>query len=359
MASSPAPPLQLAAEVWRYQLFQLLRLLEAHTPAAPPLGDRGPARDERIRLRPSTSLGFPCAETVAIAQHRDPQGQPRTVVTANITGLYGVGSPLPRSYAHQILLQEDDQPQQRDFLDLLHHRLLSIGYRAWRHHRYEHSFRPDGTDPLSRALLDFIGVPPAATKEELGIEPVRLLRYLGLFVGHTRPAAGLETLLGEELALPLAIEAAPLRWVALPKEKWPRLSCHSSGALGRDVVIGTRHRDRMTSLRLHIGPVSYATLRALWPGATLYRRLIALTRFYLRQPLDLELHIRVPAAELAQTQLGGAQPSQLGLPACAGPPAPDPVVFVIAAPLHAPAAGVEQKGSSPCSSSNIAPSSSD
>lgn len=359
MAPSPAPPVQLTAESWRYQLFQLLRILEANTPAAPRLGERGPARDERIRLRPATSLGFPCAETVSIAEHLDPQGQPRTVVTANITGLYGVGSPLPRSYAHQILLQEDDLPQQRDFLDLLHHRLLSIWYRSWRQHRYEHSFRPDGTDPLSRALLDFIGVPPDATADELGIEPVRLLRYLGLFVGHTRPASGLQTLLGEELALPLSIEAAPLRWVSLPKEKWPRLSCQSSGTLGRDVVIGTRHLDRMTSLRLHIGPVSYATLLALWPGATLHRRLIALTRFYLRQPLDLELHVKVPAVEIARTQLGGPQPSPLGLPSCAGPPSRDPVLFIIAASLCSPSSGVDQKGSRPCSSSNIAPSSSD
>jgi type VI secretion system protein ImpH len=343
-ASSPAQTAQLAAESWRYQLFQLLRILEANTPTAPRLGERGPARDERIRLRPSTSLGFPCAETVDIAEHIDPQGKPRTVVTANITGLYGVGSPLPRSYPHQILLQEDEQPQQRDFLDLLHHRLLSIWYRSWRQHRYEHSFRTDGSDPLSRALLDFIGVPPDATADDLGVEPVRLLRYLGLFVGHTRPAAGLETLLGEELELPLRVEEAPLRWVSLPKDQWPRLSSRSNSVLGRDVVIGTRHLARMTSLRLHIGPVRYATLLALWPDASLHRRLVALARFYLRQPLDLELHVEVPAAEVARTQLGGPQPSPLGLPASAGPPQRDPVVFVIAAPLRSPSAGANQKG---------------
>lgn len=342
---APAAPqqTQLATESFRYQLFQLLRILEASTPSAPRLGERGPARDERIRLRPSTSLGFPCAETVDVAEHISPEGTPRTVVTANITGLYGVGSPLPRSYAHQILLEEDAQPQQRDFLDLIHHRLLSMWYRAWRHHRYEHSFREDGTDTLSRALLDLIGVSPQATADDLGIEPVRLLRYLGLFVGHTRPASGLETLLCEELELPVRVEAAPLRRVALPKEQWPRLSSHSSNSLGRDVVIGTRHLDRMTSLRLHVGPVSYATLLALWPGKSLHHRFVALARFYLRQPLDLELHVQVPAAEMARTRLGGPQPSPLGLPACAGPPQRDPVVFVIAAPLRSHAASGQQK----------------
>lgn len=344
MAASPSLPAQLAAESWRYQLFQLLRILEASTPAAPRLGERGPARDERIRLRPSTSLGFPCTETVDVSEHVEPHGRPRTVVTANITGLYGVGSPLPRSYAHQLLLQEDEQPQQRDFLDLLHHRLLSIWYRSWRQYRYEHSFRIDGSDSLSRALLDLIGVPPDAMADELGIEPMRLLRYLGLFIGHTRPATGLQTLLGEELELPLRVEESPLRWFSLPKDQWPRLSSRSNSVLGRDVVIGTRHLDRMTSLRLHIGPVSYATLLALWPGALLHRRLVALARFYLRQPLDLDLHVEVPAAEVARTQLGGPQPSPLGLPTSVGPPQRDPVVFVIAASLRSPSADADQKG---------------
>jgi type VI secretion system protein ImpH len=336
MASPNSLPVKLREETWRYQLFALLRILEASTPTAPRLGERGPARHERIRLRPSTSLGFPCAETVEIAEENCPEGNPRTVVTANITGLYGVGSPLPRSYAHQILLQEEEQPQQRDFLDLLHHRLLSIWYRAWRHYRYEHSFQGDGSDPLSRALLDLLGIPPSATAAELGTEPVRLLRYLGLLIGRTRPATGLETLLQEELELPLKVEAAPLRWVSLPKVEWPRLSTHAGGALGRDIVIGTRHLDRNTSLRLHIGPTDYETLLALWPGESLFRRLFALTRFYLRQPLDLELHVKVPAAEVARTRLGGIEPSPLGRPSCAGPPQCDPVVFVIAAPQRTP-----------------------
>lgn len=335
--SSSAPDLKRFEEdAWRYQLFQVLRLLEASSPSAPRLGERGPARDECIRLRPSTSLAFPCAETVEVAEHAGPEGTTRTLVTANITGLYGVGSPLPRSYAHQILLQDDEQPQQRYFLDLLHHRLLSVWYRSWRQNRYEQSFRSDGSDPLSRALLDFIGVPASATADDLGTQPVRLLRYLGLLIGRTRPAYGLETLLAEELEIPLRIETAPLRWVLLPQAQWPRLTAQPAGVLGRDIVIGPRHLDRMTSLRLHIGPVGYQTLLALWPGGSLHRRLIGLSRFYLRQPLDLELHVQVPAHEMARTRLGGGQPSPLGSPTCAGPPSHDPVITIIAAPLAEP-----------------------
>lgn len=319
----------------RYQLFQLLRLLEAGGLEAPRLGERGPARAEAIRLRPSTSLGFPCAEVVELSQQPGLDGKARTLITANMTGLYGVGSPLPRSYAHQILLQDDEQPQQRDFLDLLHHRLLSVWYRAWCQNRYEQSFRSDGSDLLSRALLDLLGIAPETSAADLGTEPLRLLRYLSLLLLHTRPVAGLETLLAQELELPIRIEALPLRWVLLAQNQWLRLSAQSPRALGRDVVIGSRHLDRMGSLRLHIGPVSYKTLLGLWPDAPLHRRLYALSRFYLRQPLDLELHVQVPAAEVMRLRLGGddSQRGALSRPQSLGAPQSDPVVFVISKTL--------------------------
>ncbi len=320
-----------APSVAGYQLFQLLRLLEAQSPQAVPIGESGPAAAESVRLRPSVELSFPAVETVATEPTVSPQGMPRTIVTANITGLYGVGSPLPRAYPHRVLLQADTESQQRDFLDIIHHRALSLWYRSYRRQHYEQSFSADGSDLLSRALLDCIGVPEGATEEQLGAPPVRLLRYLGLLCARTRTAAGLETILREELQQPIRVEMAPLRLVRLPQSQWPTLSSNPNkrSALGRDLVIGSRHLDRQTSLKLHIGPVSYESLLSYWPGAVLHKRLHALSAFYLRQPLVLTLCVSVPKAELARQRLGKGPGGMLGRPASMGEPQQDPVVIVI------------------------------
>ena len=53
-----------------------------------------------------------------------------------------------------------------------------------------------------------------------------------------------------------------------------------------------------------MGPVSYETLLAFWPGETLHTRLHALASFYLRQPLTLTLRVSVPKSELARQRLG-------------------------------------------------------
>ena len=323
-----------------YALFPLLRRLESLDPDSPRIGERGPAAQESIRIRPNTSLGFPTSEVV----HLEHCGQYRirAVITTNLPGLYGSGSPLPRSYVHQILLDQDEQPQQREFLDLLlHHRLYSLWYRGWKRQRYEQGFATGGTDALSRALLDAIGLQPETPAEQVGVPPVQLLRYLGWLLGRTRPLAGLTILLQQETGLPLRIEQLPERWRTLSSEHWYRLTSapQQGGVLGRDIVIGARRIDRMGALRVLVGPVSHAQLQALWYGGPLHAQLVALCRFYLRQPLDLILTIAVPASQIPRVRLGaqGAAPGGgLGRPSCMGLPQQDPVIFVLNTSLSMP-----------------------
>jgi type VI secretion system protein ImpH len=354
MTAAVREPDALPLPATHYALFPLLRRLEALHAGSPRLGERGPAHKEAIRLRPNTSLGFPPGEVV----HLEHVGkyETRSIVTTNLPGLYGSGSPLPRSYAHQILLEDEEQPQQREFLDLLlHHRIYSLWYRGWKRQRYEQGFDQAGRDPLSRSLLDAIGLRPDTPEEQLGVAPVRLLRYLGLLLNRTRPLAGLQVLLQEELGLPLTIEATPERVRTLPKESWCRLSAdpQQGGSLGRDLIVGAKRVDRLGALRLHIGPVPYAQLAALWYGGAQQQRLVALSRFYLRQPLDLIVSIAVPANQIPRQRLG-AGGGGLGRPLSLGSPAQDPVLFV----LHTSLAIYPQKTERACFSSSIAPSSS-
>lgn len=59
----PQPPLteiqqRLEADARKFSYFRLVYLLERLYPGAPPVGQLGPASNERIRLRGDTSLVF-------------------------------------------------------------------------------------------------------------------------------------------------------------------------------------------------------------------------------------------------------------------------------------------------------------
>ena len=84
--------------------------------------------------------------------------------------------------------------------------------------------------------------------------------------------------------------------------------------------------------------MSYAVLQELLPKGALLARLTALCRFYMRQPLDLSLHISVPASQIARTQLGRKSTGGLGSPSSAGAPQQDPVIFAMDVSLSRSAA---------------------
>lgn len=327
------PPLPGGPVVLRdYHLFHAARLLEARLlrqfPGARGLGEWGAAAEVPLRLRPSTYLGHPATDVEdirwrAVPGRDGPSGERWVAeLTSYFLGLTGATSPLPRWFL--FLLRRHEDSAAREFLDIFHHRLLSLRYRTWKRHRSEHMFTPGGRDALSRALLDMVGVAPQATEAQLGMAPQRVLRYLALLSLRSRPALGLQLLLREELGVPLQLfELAPrvLQLDASARSVCPHLSQERQrgGRLGRDFLLGARRTDVMGALRLRVGPVPYATYLALRRGGALRGRLLGLLRLYLRQPLGVVLEVQVPAAEVGALQLGHAGPAQgLGQAACAG-----------------------------------------
>jgi type VI secretion system protein ImpH len=228
-------------------------------------------------------------------------------------GLYGVTSPLPTAYAETIAQADPDNTRLRDFLDLFHHRLLSLLYRAWSRQHYIVEFAADGTDTLSQRLLVWLGI-DRRLADALGMAPVELLRHASLFVGRTRSRRALETFFRELAGVPVAIQPNIGRWVEIPEDQRARLG-RQSMTLGRDFVIGRRVFDRSGKFRIILGPVDYDTYETFLPGAAASHRLDVAVRAVLTSPLAYEIELRVRASDRARFQLGR---NRLGWDAWAG-----------------------------------------
>lgn len=299
-------------EARRFSFFQLVQLLERHYRPAARVGRQGPASGEVLRFRPEASLAFPPSDVVALERVSDPDAPPRFRLTTTFMGLYGITSPLPAFYTEELLAKDSDGDAVRAFIDLFHHRLLSLFYRSWSKYRYHTQFEPDGADEVSQRLLGLIGLGTAGLTSQTGTPPVRLIRYAGLLSQRSRSAAALEGMLSDAFdGLPVRIESCTGRWVTIAPEQRSALG-RSNCRLGEDLSIGGRVFGRGGAFLISIGPMSFERFTRFLPGGEDGATLEALVTFFLRDRLDFDVELRVTGHEIPRVQLASAGRARLG-----------------------------------------------
>ncbi|MCI0658981.1 MAG: type VI secretion system baseplate subunit TssG, partial [Acidobacteria bacterium] len=165
---------RLEKEATSFSFFQAVQLLQRAVPGAPLVGHQGPVDREPIRFQPELDLGFAPSDLKAVKRTENAAGVPRYVVSTTFLSLYGANSPLPTYFTEQLLEQEEGSLQ-REFIDLFHHRILSLFFRMWEKYRYSAQYSEDGKDPISHRLLDLLIGDPARLPKDHHVRAVRLL----------------------------------------------------------------------------------------------------------------------------------------------------------------------------------------
>lgn len=287
-----------------FELFQLLHVLERTLSRSAPIGKQGPARLEPIRIRPMLDLTFPPADIDTI-EWRDGGGSipDRLLITTTFLGLYGANSPLPTHFTEALMAEDDDDVRVRDFLDLFHHRVHSLLYRVWVKYRYYVTFRYDGSDAISHALRGMLGLGTAALDDAVGVDPVRLFRYVGLLSQQPRSAAGLEGMLRDFFAgIDISVQPCVGRWLRIERNDQNRMGLGKC-TLGSDMLLGERVFDRSGKFRIRAGPVGLDEFQRLLPDGEHSRALAELTRFYCIDPIDFDVEVTLRGDEVPETPL--------------------------------------------------------
>lgn len=285
----------LAADPAQFDLFQAVRILEQLRPDLAPVGFDWPAAREAVRLGVKPTLIPPAGG--GVAEYKPGEGA--ATLIASVGGLLGPGGALPDHYTALAVRQlRRKDPTLRDFLDLFHHRLLSLLYRAWRRRSPALAAeRPGrGGDEVRRALLAIAGFSgPSATPPRLpGVAP----KLAGLFARRTRTAAGLRATVAAVAGLPAAVEPLAGQWLYLDDESRCRLGGATPRTLGADAVLGRRVWDRQGRALVTLGPVGRAALGTYSRRGSARSRLEVAARTYAGIELDLDVTIAVRADEV-------------------------------------------------------------
>lgn len=315
-----------------YQFFQAVRLLGLWSPERRQVGGFSDPAEEAVRFSVAASLGFPASEIHAVEEL--PDGTLR--MTVNFMGLTGPQGVLPLQYTLLVserLQRRDRGP--RDFLDLFHHRILSLFYRAWEKSHFPVAYERDGRDPVTRHIRDLVGLaaePPAdaAAAEAPARDANALLFYAGLLLPQQRSALGLEQMIEGVFDVPVEVEQFVGEWYTPMGETQCVVSDdeRAAGQLGRGALVGDAVWDRQAKVRLRIGPLSRARYEEFLPGGRAHEELRRLTRFYGGEALEFGVQLVLARDEVPPCVLGADDGVGLSLGWSTwirtGPPTRDP-----------------------------------
>lgn len=307
---------RLEREGRRFSFFQIVQLLLREQDGAEAPGGVAAPSTERIRFRPALSLAFAATDVDRV--ERDGNG--RVMITINFLGLYGPASPLPNHFAEDLLQDGADAQPVRDFLDVFHHRVISLFYRSWEKYRHPLGYQRDGADPFSRRMLCLLGLGTSGMEPALGLPLAPLLKTAGALAERRRSAAGLEGFLRAHVpGIEVRVEPCVARRAAIP-ERQRLLLGGRAGRLGVEACLGETVPDRAGKFRVALGPLACEDYRRFLPGREALARLVRLTRLYVSEPLELEVVLSLRRGDAPAARLGGEDELPLGQMTWLSPP---------------------------------------
>ena len=293
----------LAADVQAFDFYRALREIECAFPDQPRIGEARRPQDEPVRFAQDPSAAFAPATLAAFVPGADGR---RPKLVQSFFGLLGPNGPLPlhlTEYARDRLRNVGDASLV-SFLDIFHHRLTALFYRAWARGQPPVSLDRSQRDRFALYLGSFVGLAASRMRGRDAVPDAAKLSFAGLLGRNVRNADGLVAILREYLRVPVAIQQWVAHWMALPDGLLTRLGHEAVCGLGVSAVAGGRVWDLQSRFRILVGPLSYADYERFLPGGDSYRRLTDWVRNYAGFELKWDSRLALAPEQVPPLLLG-------------------------------------------------------
>ncbi len=293
------------AAPWKYDLFQLLRKLDAQGGERYPLGRAPLPKFESLRIGQMPSMGFAPATLVSASQRENSSLHEIAILSF---GLFGPNGPLPvhiTEYARERIHHHQDDSLST-FVDLFHHRLVLLFYRAWADAQPTVSLDRHDNHRFEGYLASLIGMGQPGQMEKGCLSPHARFTHAGHLTRHARDPEGLEKILRNYFKVPVRMISNLPQWMPLDLREQAQLGAgRQRPRLGVSTFIGVAVRDVQHKFRVEIGPLSAKEYARFLPGEPQINELHDWIRQYLGIEYQWDVRVVIRADAVTHTTLKG------------------------------------------------------
>jgi type VI secretion system protein ImpH len=295
--------LQAAPEA--FDFLQAVRRIEGANRDRPPMGHSGRVGDDPVRFGQKPYVDF-ASSTVDRFEPAVDDKPARLFV--NFIGLLGPNGPMPihfTEYVMERIMSGHDRTLAR-FLDIFHHRMISLFYDAWARNQQTVSYERGGeNDRFAAYLASFFGMGMPSFLNRDSVPDLAKIYYSGRLVCPTRHAEGLRAILEDYFKIKTTIQEFVGQWIHVsPGDQCRVGESPRTGQLGRTVVVGSMVWDCSQKFRVRLGPMSFADYTRMLPAGDSFRRLCDWLKNYVGYSLAWDAQLVLRAEEVPQASLG-------------------------------------------------------
>ncbi len=264
----------LERQPWAYDFFALMRRIESLRPDSPRIGKAQRPSQEPLRLSQVAEMDFAPAPIARF----DRTGPGTGRLGVRFFGLLGPQGPMPlhlTEYVRERRHQHADPTLSR-FLDIFHHRLLSLFYRAWAQAQPAVQMDRPQDDRYGVWLGACFGLGSGTSGRDSVPDAAKRFQA-GLLVCRSRHPEAMRKVLRHYFGVPVALQSHVAHWMPVAQDDRSRLGHAANrpqrrglgggGAqLGRTANTGSKVFDRQFKFRLDIGPLNLASYESFLPG---------------------------------------------------------------------------------------------
>lgn len=295
------------AAPWNFGFLSLLRRIAAREPASPRVGTASRPQAEPYRLGQQPSLAFAPREIAEVARRDD-----RLRIRLFGLGVLGPNGPMP-IHVTEIARDRKDGRQDStlvDFLDLFHHRYLTLFYRAWAQAQAAAGLDRAADETFSLYVASLAGNDPDEALHGALPSHARLAASAHL-VREARNPAGLAATLSHFFGVPVHVDEYVLHWIAVTPDEHSRLGVAGMpSVMGEGALLGEMVPDRQHKFRLRVGPLSLDQYIRLTPGGKDLPVLVDWVRAFVGHEFAWELELQVQPRSAPPARIGA--PERLG-----------------------------------------------